>query len=114
MSAITTHVLDTSRGVPASGVRAGLARQTMSGNWDEFASGETDADGRLNNLLPKNAMLEPGAYRLRFETAAYFQKLGIKTFYVEVSVNFRVDDPLTHYHVPLLLSPYGYTTYRGS
>ncbi|MGH7572302.1 MAG: hydroxyisourate hydrolase [Gemmatimonadota bacterium] len=109
---ITTHVLDTARGEPASGIRVHL--ETRDGNgWRGLGSGETDGDGRARNLIA-DGRLEPGTYRLRFATDEYFDALGIESFHPEVAVVFRICDPDEHYHVPLLLSPFGYTTYRGS
>jgi 5-hydroxyisourate hydrolase len=114
MSPITTHVLDTSRGLPAAGVRVTLDRQTGTQSWTELASGVTNADGRLADLVADAANFTAGIYRLRFATAAYFHSLGVRCFFPEVQILFQVDDPRDHLHVPLLLSPYGYTTYRGS
>jgi 5-hydroxyisourate hydrolase len=113
MSPITTHILDTARGLPAGGVRVALDRQTGPESWTELASGVTSADGRLA-VVPSDANLTPGLYRLRFATAAYFHSLGVRCFFPEVHILFQVDDPHGHLHVPLLLSAYGYTTYRGS
>ena len=79
-----------------------------------MARGTTNADGRITTLLPDAALVAAGSYRLRFATAAYFAVLGVRGFYPEVQVVFQIDDPARHYHVPLLLSPYGYSTYRGS
>jgi 5-hydroxyisourate hydrolase len=108
MSAITTHVLDTARGRPAAGVAVRLEREGAL-----LASGATDADGRLRDLLP-DGPLEPGRYRLVFDTEGYFAAEGTEAFYPEVSVVFRVREGGEHFHVPLLLSPFGYSTYRGS
>jgi len=109
MSAITTHVLDTARGRPASGVSIRLERGS-----EVLGRGETDADGRLRTLLPAGAALDAGAYRLVFDTGAWFAAQGVDAFYPEVAVDFIVQDGGQHYHVPLLLSPFGYSTYRGS
>ena len=114
MSPITTHVLDTSRGLPAAGVRVTLDRHTGPESWTELATGVTNADGRLADLVADAANFTAGIYRLRFATAAYFHSLGVHCFFPEVQILFQVDDPGGHLHVPLLLSPYGYTTYRGS
>ena len=114
MSAITTHVLDLTSGRPASGVAVVLSARGEAGRWSEIARGVTDADGRLSYLLSADHTLEPGVYALRFESAAYFLGRGLETFYPEVVVSFRVDAAAAHYHVPLLLSPFGYSTYRGS
>ena len=114
MSGITTHVLDTSRGKPAQGVAVVLEAQAGGGGWRAVGRGETDADGRLRSLLGEGAAVEAGVYRLTFDVGAYFAALGVESFYPSAAVVFRVRDPAAHYHVPLLLSPYGYSTYRGS
>jgi hydroxyisourate hydrolase len=113
MSGITTHVLDTSLGRPASGVAVRLERREGSA-WIELGRGGTDADGRCRNLLPEGTTLQPAVYRLSFDSAAYFGARGVPTFYPEVGVVFEVREPAQHHHVPLLLSPFGYSTYRGS
>lgn len=113
MSAITTHVLDVSRGSPARGVAITLERQTVHG-WEIIGQGATDDDGRLRNLLAPESVFEPGNYRLTFDTGAYFAHQGIEGFYPQATVVFTVRDAAQHYHVPLLLSPFGYSTYRGS
>jgi 5-hydroxyisourate hydrolase len=107
VSGITTHVLDTSRGCPAAGVPVVLERAVGSG-WDPVGRGTTDADGRASELLRSTP--EPGRYRLTFDTGSYLDA----GFYPEVSVTFVVEPGEEHYHVPLLLSPFGYSTYRGS
>lgn len=112
-SLITTHVLDTATGQPAAEVGVILLRQNERAEWDQLASGETDADGRVAHLLPVGAV-SPGRYRLIFATGEYHTNRGIAAFYPEVSIDFLVTVALEHYHVPLLLSPFGYTTYRGS
>jgi 5-hydroxyisourate hydrolase len=114
MSPITTHVLDTSRGQPAAGVAVILHRQNGQDSWTEMARGATNADGRLPDLLADGTTLTPGVYRLTFATGAYFAALGSRSFYPQVQVTFQIDNPREHFHVPLLLSPYGYSTYRGS
>ena len=111
MSGITTHVLDTSRGSPAAGVPVVLERAVASG-WQSVGRGATDADGRVRGLLA--APPQAGRYRLSFDTDAYFRAIGEAGFYPEVSVTFVVGHGEEHYHVPLLLSPFGYSTYRGS
>jgi 5-hydroxyisourate hydrolase len=108
VSGITTHVLDTARGCPAAGVAVVLERAVGSG-WDFVGRGTTDADGRASELL--TSAPSGGHYRLTFDTGAYF---GDSSFYPEVSVTFAVAPGEEHYHVPLLLSPFGYSTYRGS
>ena len=114
MSAITTHVLDTSLGRPASGVAVGLELESAGGDWKQVGQGVTDVDGRVSDLLPDGFALATGAYRLTFETGPYFAAQGVEAFYGEVTIAFTVSDPAQHYHVPLLLSPFGYSTYRGS
>lgn len=111
MSAVTTHVLDTSAGQPARGVPVRLEARE-GGAWHPLAETATDADGRARDLGPDR--LEAGVYRLVFDTATYFAATATPAFYPEVNVVFDIPDPEQHYHVPLLLSPYGYATYRGS
>jgi 5-hydroxyisourate hydrolase len=110
VSAVTTHVLDTSRGSPASGVDVVLER--LGATVGAVAAGRTDADGRVDGLGPDQ--LEAGDYRLRFATAAYFAELGVPALYPEVVVVFSLSDSGQHYHLPLLLGPFSYSTYRGS
>lgn len=114
MSGITTHVLDTSRGRPASGVPIRLAFRAPSGEWNDIGRGATDGDGRLRTLTPPDAPIERGTYCITFDTGAYFAALGVVGFYPEASIVFEVTDGSEHYHVPLLLQPFGYSTYRGS
>lgn len=113
MSQITTHILDTSLGKPAAHVPVRLEKPVSDGNWEEIGSGTTNSDGRVPDLLPNDDPLPPGAYRLVFEIADYFAQAGRKCFYPFVPIVFEVTDA-THYHVPLLLNPFGYSTYRGS
>lgn len=108
MGTLSTHVLDTSRGRPAEGVTVQLFPLWSS---EPLGEGVTDADGRVPAIGPER--LEPGQYRLRFDTAAYFAATGTDGFYPEVVVAFTVAEG-QHYHVPLLLNPHGYSTYRGS
>ncbi|UNK46107.1 hydroxyisourate hydrolase [Arthrobacter sulfonylureivorans] len=110
-SHITTHILDTGTGRPAVGVKALLEAQSMSG-WREVASGHTDSDGRIKTLGPE--AVDAGVYRIRFETGPYFAAAGVETFFPSVEVTFEIKDPGQHYHVPLLISPFAYSTYRGS
>lgn len=114
MSPITTHVLDTSRGCPAMGVPVLLEISRPGGEWKLLAKGMTDADGRVRDLLSQKTRLAKGTYRLSFQTTPYFRALKIQGFYPVVHVVFEIRNPKNHYHVPLLLSPYGYATYRGS
>jgi 5-hydroxyisourate hydrolase len=112
-SPITTHVLDVARGRPAEGV-AVMLEFMEAGAWKELAAGKTDADGRAMNLLPEDTKLMIGVYRLTFDTLTYHAQVGEGGFYPYVPVIFEVADTTQHYHVPLLLSPFGYSTYRGS
>ncbi|MGI4833852.1 MAG: hydroxyisourate hydrolase [Janthinobacterium lividum] len=113
MSQLTTHILDTTRGRPAAGVPVALLAAAGLTDWREIAHGTTNADGRLADLLPLGQRLAAGAYKLRFATGAYFERDQTPHFYPVVEICFWVgDDP--HYHVPLLLNPFGYSTYRGS
>ena len=113
MSGITTHVLDTSRGRPASGVPVVLEIRSETG-WREIGRSETDADGRARQISPTGVALTAGIYRLTFEIETYFRAQETEGFYPEASIVFHVRDANQHYHVPLLLSPFGYSTYRGS
>lgn len=117
MITISTHVLDTARGRPASGVPITLAIAEPADDgaptFRTIGHGLTDGDGRLRSLLPAGAVLVTGVYRLTFDTATYFQAHGTTAFYPEVAVVFQLT-AAEHYHVPLLLSPFGYSTYRGS
>jgi len=113
MSNISTHILDTSRGLPAAGV--GVKLERLDGEqWAMLTNGVTDADGRVKVLLPAGMVLTAGTYRLGFETGVYFQGLGVAAFYPFVEVVFTVRDAARHHHVPLLLNPFGYSTYRGT
>ena len=113
MSAITTHVLDTSRGCPAKGVPVTLEAQDNRG-WKSIGRGTTDVDGRINAFGFGNAQFQSGVYRLIFDTQEYFSGQNLRSFYPQVIVQFKIEDPNQHYHVPLLLSPFAYSTYRGS
>ena len=110
-SLITTHILDTAAGQPAAGVAVELYARD-GGAWHQIATGTTDADGRVKDLGP--ATLPGGDYRLRFDTGAYFAGINSDTFFPEVSLTFTVTEGQAHYHVPLLLSPFAYSTYRGN
>jgi 5-hydroxyisourate hydrolase len=112
MSGITTHVLDTALGKPAPSLAVTLRFRDGSG-FREIAQGVTDADGRVRQFLP-HVPLAIGGYQLTFETAGYFRAAAREAFFERVTLEFYVADPSQHYHVPLLLSPFGYTTYRGS
>jgi 5-hydroxyisourate hydrolase len=112
MSQITTHVLDTSMGQPAANVTAILEFQT-GGSWKQLGEGRTDVDGRLKGMLGPGK-LEVGTYCLTFATGEYFAGRKLESLYPHVSIVFEVSDAEQHYHIPLLLSPFGYSTYRGS
>lgn len=112
-SPITTHILDTALGKPAKGVPIALSYMQPNG-FVELGKGVTNDDGRITDLLSADHVLSPGRYRMRFDTTSYFQASGQKAFYPEVDVVFELDAPGEHYHIPLLLSPFGYSTYRGS
>lgn len=108
---ISTHILDTTRGRPASGVRVTLEARGESG-WAVTGEGTTDADGRVKALMVESPA--PGTYRITFQVGAYFEEQSVKAFYPEVTITFLVAEGGQHFHVPLLLNPFGFTTYRGS
>ena len=112
MSQITTHILDTSIGKPAKGIQIQLQKPEQ-GNWTTIAEGHTNDDGRISDLLEKDKPLIPGNYRMIFDTGTYFKNQNIQGFYPDVTIHFTISDN-SHYHIPLLLNPFGYTTYRGS
>ena len=114
MSGITTHVLDVSIGRPAAGVMVRLDRQANDGEWQHIGSAVTDQDGRVRELLSDGELLAVGVHRLKFEVDRYFSASQVEGFYPEITIAFTVKDNSQHYHVPLLLSPFGYSTYRGS
>lgn len=117
MSTLSTEVLDTSTGRPAAGLSLSLdVQRRISGlsPWQELARGVTGEDGRVAELLPPGSRLEPGTYRLYFDTGAYFHARGVRGFFPYIEVVFELTAADEHYHVPLLLSPFGYSTYRGS
>lgn len=113
MSQITTHVLDISLGRPAANVPVLLELEIPGGDWKQLGQGVTEADGRSKNLLAPGS-LQAGTYRLTFDTRAYFAARKIDSLYPQVTIVFEVRHAAEHYHIPLLLSPYGYSTYRGS
>ncbi|MGH9720348.1 MAG: hydroxyisourate hydrolase [Bryobacteraceae bacterium] len=106
MTRVTTHILDTARGRPAAGIEVSLETRATDGSWRAAGSSVTDSDGQLRELPEVDA----GVCRLTFRTAAYFTE----SLYPEISITFTVREGQSHYHIPLLLSPFGYTTYRGS
>jgi 5-hydroxyisourate hydrolase len=114
---LSTHVLDARTGTPAVAVGVHLAARLGSAEggraWHEIAHARTDSDGRVRELATGDE-LSPGHYKITFDTGAYFAKSGVDTFYPEVTVVFEITDPMQHHHVPLLLSPFAYSTYRGS
>ena len=111
-SPVTTHILDTSTGRPASGVPVVL-EFLRGGSWHSAGQGTTDSDGRVNGLVAADAF-HPGHWRIRFSTGVYFARTETTGFYPYVEIVFDVKDATEHHHVPLLLNPFGYSTYRGS
>ncbi len=110
VSFITTHVLDSVAGRPAAGIDVVLEHH--DGDWVRVGEGRTNEDGRIGDLGPES--LPSGTYRITFDTGAYFAKTNTATFYPEVTITFEIDENEKHYHVPILLSPYAFSTYRGS
>jgi 5-hydroxyisourate hydrolase len=113
MKRISTHILDLALGKPAQNVPVRLEKQEVSG-WRVLKSERTDSDGRCSQLLPENEELSSGFYRLTFDSKSYYVEQNVEAFYPVVEVTFQVRDGETKFHIPLLLSPNGYTTYRGS
>ncbi|CAM9337920.1 unnamed protein product [Ectocarpus sp. 13 AM-2016] len=115
---ITAHALDTSTGKPACGLPLKLEQKSGGGRgggyWLLLGSCETNEDGRAPRLLDAGHKLSKATYRVTFDTEAYFETAGSRCFYPEVAVVFRVEEPEEHFHIPLLISPFGYSTYRGS
>jgi 5-hydroxyisourate hydrolase len=114
MKRISTHVLDMTQGKPAQDVMVRLERKEAGGEWLELKSSRTDADGRCGQLLPENEFLCAGLYRLLFDTGSYHAAQNTEAFYPVVEINFQVRTGESSFHIPLLISPNGYTTYRGS
>jgi 5-hydroxyisourate hydrolase len=114
MNRISTHILDTARGKPAANVPVKLERQESTGGWHLLTSAHTDQEGRCAQLLPPDHPLPAGSYRLLFDTASYYAAQKVAGLYPVVEITFQVREGESHYHIPLLLSPNGYTTYRGS
>ena len=112
MSQVTTHVLDTAAGKPGKDISIRLMKNEND-NWVAIAQGITNADGRISDLLPAGKILSPGNYKILFNTGEYYKIQKVETFYPAVEILFTVFDD-SHYHVPLLISPFGYSTYRGS
>ncbi len=113
MSGISTHILDLTSGRPAPGVAVQLSRKA-NGEWLEVSRRETDADGRVKSLLEDSESSAAGSYRLHFETGEYFLGQGIEAFHPFVEITFEVRNAGEHYHVPVLVTPHSYSTYRGS
>ena len=113
MNGISTHILDTSLGRPVAGVSVTLEQSGESG-WREVAVQTTDIDGRVREMLPSGWQLQRSEYRLTFQTQDYFDARGVQGLYPVVIVTFAVTETAGHYHIPLLLAPNGYSTYRGS
>jgi 5-hydroxyisourate hydrolase len=114
MKRISTHVLDVVHGKPAKNVPVRLEKQNAPGDWRLLTSGRTDHDGRCAQLLPEGEELSAGVYRLSFDTGSYHAAQNIAALYPVVEVTFQVRDGESNFHIPLLLSPNSYTTYRGS
>lgn len=112
MSQITTHVLDTALGKPAPGIFVELQKRS-DGGWQTIGNGHTNSDGRIADLLDDHTVLEAGNYLIHFALRDYFESKDLPCFYPEANIIFEINDG-QHYHIPLLLSPYGYSTYRGS
>ena len=110
---LSTHVLDTAIGRPAKGMQVRLARRESDNSWTVLGTFVTNADGRVPDFIAAGRPGGRGTYQLTFSVEAYYNALSTGTFYTDVTIEFVVRDD-THYHVPLLVSPYGYSTYRGS
>jgi 5-hydroxyisourate hydrolase len=111
---ISTHVLDITQGRPAQDVPVRLEQREADGKWRLLASAHTDQDGRCARLTPENESLVPGVYRIGFDTQSYFNARRVETLYPSVEITFHVRSEDQNFHLPLLLSPHAYTTYRGS
>jgi 5-hydroxyisourate hydrolase len=112
LSQVTTHILDTTKGKPALGVII-ILYEGGNDEWREIARGVTNSDGRISDLLKDGTTLHKGIYKMRFETKDYFDQQQVQTFYPYVEIIFDIQTE-EHYHIPLLLNPFGYSTYRGS
>lgn len=113
MSSVTTHVLNTAKGEPGKGIQVTLDIK-QEDRFENIGSGTTDEDGRVKDLLANDHQLKTGIYRISFDTGSYYKAQGEKCFYPEASIVFEVEIESEHYHVPLLISGFGYSTYRGS
>jgi len=114
MSTVSTHVLDTSLGKPAAGVPVSLGIRELDGSWRMLDQGATDADGRWRPSAANDFSLAPGTYRITVDPTAYFHTRNMESFYPFIDITFTIRNAAEHHHVPLLLSPYSYSTYRGS
>lgn len=110
---LSVHVLNTSTGLPSANVGVTLDKK-VDGKWLQLAKGETDVQGRIKELYPAQQTMQTGIYRVTFNTGDWFEKRGERSFFPEASIVFNMDGTLAHYHIPLLISPYGYSTYRGN
>jgi 5-hydroxyisourate hydrolase len=116
MNGITTHVLDTSKGKPAAGMPVRLSMRTgqHENDWKDLGETKTNSDGRAPDLFASDIKISAGIYKLVFETLTYFSSISVTGFYPSVTIIFEITDPEQHHHIPLLLNPFGYSTYRGS
>jgi 5-hydroxyisourate hydrolase len=110
---LSVHALNTTTGRPAAGLAVTLERKLES-KWEELGRGRTDQEGLREDLYPRTQSFQAGIYRLAYDTGAYFTGQGVKTFFPRIEVVFEIEKTDEHYHIPLLLNPYGYSTYRGS
>ena len=113
MSQITTHILDTSLGRPAVGINVYLYVSSED-QWRQIGAGKTNTDGRVGKLTDQQTPLDAGSYKLKFEIDDYYRNREINAFYPYIEIVFQISGDGQHYHVPLLLNPFGYSTYRGS
>lgn len=114
MSTISTHILDTAQGKPANGVAVSLESQKSDESWEQLTHAWTDEEGRVKPFFLLEQPLPAGVYRLIFDTESYFSALNTHSFYPQVCVVFTIGEDHQHYHIPLLISPFGYSTYRGT
>lgn len=113
MSPITTYILDTASGKPGAGISVTLESRSHTAGWHKIAEGVTNNDGRHNELLPNREALAPGYYRLVFDTGTYYLAQGVECFFPQIAITFVVKNVMDHYHLPLAVSPFGYSVYRG-
>lgn len=110
---LSVHVLNLQSGTPTPGIEVELD-QKQNNDWIKLGSGVTDQNGRINSLFPQDKSLKSGIYRVIFKTGDYYKQINQKTLFPEIPVEFAMESQNGHYHIPLLLSPYGYSTYRGN